>query len=60
MDYANLIDALGIGELPGLNEENNNLNDALAAKQIEISKYRNNNLEEQEVVGRVFGHWNGI
>ena len=60
MDYANLLDALGIGELPGLSDENNNLNNTLAAKQIEISRYRNSNLEEQEVVSRVFGHWNGI
>ena len=56
MDYANLLDALGIGELPGLSDENNNLNNTLAAKQIEISRYRNSNLEEQEVVSRVFGH----
>ena len=60
MDYANLLEALGIGDLPGLNDENSTLNNTLAAKQIEISRYKNSNLEEQEVVGRVFGHWNGI
>ena len=60
MEYTNLLETLGIGDLPGLNDENNRLNEVLAAKQIELSRIKSSNLEEQEVVGRVFGHWNGI
>ena len=60
MEYTNLLETLGIGELPGLSEENNHLNHTLASKQVDISRLSANNREEQEVVGRVFGHWNGI
>ena len=60
MDYNVLLETLGIGDLPGLNDENNQLNNTLAAKQIDISRLKSSNLEEEEVVGRVFGHWTGI
>ena len=60
MEYTNLLETLGIGELPGLSDENNHLNHTLASKQVDISRLSANNREEQEVVGRVFGHWNGI
>ena len=37
MDYANLIDALGIGELPGLSEENRNRLMTKSAKNVSKS-----------------------
>ena len=52
--------SLGLGQLPGLTQENQDLNEELIARQVEISRIESENGDQESTVNQIFGHFNNV